>query len=119
MGVSLNWNFIDGGFAAGAVKTATADVQIAQADLKQASLTAVSDVSQAYSNLKYAEQQADIAKSQVANATESVRLAEGRFKAGVATFLEVTTAQAALVLAQSQQVNAQTQIQQARAQLQR
>jgi outer membrane protein len=117
IGVALNWNFIDGGFAAGATKSAQADVQISLANLKQASLNAVNDVSQAFVNLKSSEQRVSIAQSQVANATESVRLAEGRFRAGVATFLEVTTAQAALVLAQSELVNAQSQVQQGRAQL--
>ncbi len=117
VGISLNWDFLDGGSAAGATKVARADVQIAVANLQQASLQAVSDVAQAWVNLHSAQQRVDIAQSQVANATESVRLAEGRFRAGVSIFLEVTNAQTALVSARVNLVNAQSLVQQARAQL--
>jgi outer membrane protein len=119
LGIGLNWDIFDGGFSGGAVKSARANVMTAQADLKQATLTAVSDVSQSYVNLKSAEQREAVATTQVANAAELVRLAEGRFRAGVAIFLEVTNAQTALVQAQVNAINAHTAVQQARAQLQR
>ncbi len=119
LGIGLNWDIFDGGFSGGAIKSARANVMTAQADLKQATLTAVSDVSQSYVNLKSAEQREAVATTQVANAAELVRLAEGRFRAGVAIFLEVTNAQTALVQAQVNAINAHTAVQQARAQLQR
>lgn len=119
IGISVNWNFIDGGQTAGLVKQARADVQTAQANLVLTSQTVVQDVSQAFVTLKTAEQRVEIARSQVTNATEAVRLAEGRFRAGFATFLEVTNAQANLVTAQTALINAEASIQQARASLRR
>ena len=61
----------------------------------------------------------NLTRSQVTNALEGVRLATGRYRGGVGTFLEVTDAQAALVLAQTNQVNAETALQSQRAALQR
>jgi len=117
VGISVSWNVFDAGFTAGAVRIARADVEIARAQLQQASLAAIRDVSQGWVNLHSAEQRVAIAQAQVANATESLRLAEGRFRAGVSTFLEVTQAQTALTSAQVNLVNAQTLVQFARAQL--
>jgi len=119
IGVSVNWRIGDGGQAAGLVKEAQADIMIAKANMTLVSQTVVQDVSQAYVTLRTAEQRKGIADSQVANASESLRLAEGRFRAGSATFLEVTSAQTALVAAQVAQINADTAIQQARAALKR
>lgn len=118
-GISVNWNFIDGGQTAGLVKQARADILAAQANLKLTTQTVIQDVSNAFTALKTAEQSQQIAQSQVANATESVRLAEGRFRAGITTFLEVTNAQASLVAAQVTAINADAAIQQARAALRR
>ena len=46
-----------------------------------------------------------------------MRLAEGRYRAGVGTFIDVTDAQAALLTAQTNRVNAQSAVDQARAAL--
>lgn len=119
IGISVNWNIIDGGQTAGLVKEAQADVLTAKANLNLTTQTIIQDVSEAFVNLHTAEQSRDIAQSQVANATESLRLAQGRFSAGLGTFLEVTSAQAALVSAQTSAINADTAIQQARAALSR
>ncbi len=73
--------------------------------LRQASQTVISDVSNAVVGVQAARQQIPIATSEVADAQEGVRLAEGRYKAGVTTFQEVITAQANLVTAETDQVN--------------
>ncbi len=119
VGLSVSWNLFDAGAAAGSVKVAQADIQTAQSQLDTVTQTAISDVASAFVNLKSAEQQVLIADATVKNALEGVRLAQGRFKAGVAIFIEVTTAQTTLVQAQSSLVSAQTNVQQARAQLRR
>lgn len=119
IGVSVTWRIGDGGQTAGLVKQARADIVIAKANLTLTSQTVVQDVSQAYADLRSSEQRSTIAASQVANATELVRLAEGRFRAGIGTFLEVTTAQSSLVAAQVAQINQEAAIQQARAALRR
>jgi outer membrane protein len=119
VGVSLNWTPFDSGLAAGRVREARASVLSAQAQLTNTQLTVTSDVSQAYLNLRTAEQRVTTSDAEVANAQESVRLAEGRYRAGVGTFIDVLDAQAALVTAQTNRVNAQTAVEQARAALAR
>jgi outer membrane protein len=119
LGINLTWNFGDGGRTSGLIRQARADVLTAQANLVRTSQGVVGDVSQSYVTLRTAEQRLQIAQSQVANATEAVRLAEGRFRAGLTTFIEVTTAQATLVDAQISAVNAEAAVQQARAALRR
>lgn len=118
-GVTLTWNFYDSGVTAARVQQAGADVVSAQGNLTLTTQTVVSDVAQAYASLHASTQRLDIARSQVANAQERMRLAEGRFRGGVATFLEVSDAQAALVSAQASEVNAAIAVQLARATLRR
>jgi len=115
--ITVNWTLFDSGRQAGLVKQSQADVLTAKANLTTFSQTIVQDVAQAYVNLRTAEQEVQIAKSAVANGQEAVRIAEGRFRAGIGTFIDVTTAQATLVQAQTQQVTAESQVQQSRAAL--
>lgn len=117
VGASLTWTPFDSGYTAGRVKQAKANVAAAEAQLTSIRLTVTSDVSQAYVNLRTSEQRLTTAEAEVANAKESVRLQEGRYRAGLGTFLDVITAQTALTTAETNQVNAQTAINQARAAL--
>ena len=115
IGVTLNWNPFDGGLTAGKVKEARANVDSAQANLASAQLTVVSDVSQAYVNVRSAEQRLITTDSEVANATEGVRIAQGRFGRGLGLFLDIINAQAALVTARTNRAAAQFGVDQARA----
>jgi outer membrane protein len=117
IGASIQWSPFDSGLTAGRVKEARASVEAAQAALVSTRLAVTSDVSQAYLNLRTAEQRVTTADAEVANAQESVRLAEGRYRAGVGTFIDVTDAQSALLTAQTNRVNAQSAVDQARAAL--
>lgn len=119
LGLSVTWQIIDGGLTSGTVKEARADIETAQSQLQTATQTAISDVEQAYVNLKASEQQVIIDEASEKNAQEGVRLAEGQFRAGVAIFIQVVTAQTLLVQAQSALVQAQVGVQTARAQLHR
>lgn len=119
IGVSLAWDPFDSGLTAGRVKEARGALDQNRANLRQAELTVTSDVSQAYLNLRTAEQRVTTAAAEVANAQESLRLAEGRYRAGVGTFIEVTDAQAAVVTASTNQVNAVAAVDVARAALAR
>jgi outer membrane protein TolC len=101
IGIALNWPFFDSGFTAGAVQEARGSQRSALANLKQAQQTAIADVGQAYLDLATAVQRVTVAEVAVANATEAVRLAVGRYQGGVGgTFLEITNAQAQLFSAQ-------------------
>jgi outer membrane protein len=117
VGASLTWTPFDSGYTAGRVKQARALVAAAEAQLANTRLSVTSDVSQSYVNVRQAEQRVVTAQSEVANAQESVRLQEGRYRAGLGTFLDVITAQAALVTAQTDLVNAQTAVNQFRSAL--
>ncbi len=115
VGVTLNWNPFDGGATAGHVKEARANVDTAQANLASAQLIVVSDVSQAYVNLRTAEQRLVTTDAEVSNAMEGVRIAQGRFGRGLGLFLDIINAQAALVTAQTYHAAAQLSVYQARA----
>jgi outer membrane protein len=119
LGASINWTPFDSGLTSGRVREARANYDSARTQLTLAQLNITSDVAQAYVNLRTAEQRVVSAAAQVTNALEGVRLAEGRYRAGVTTFLEVTDAQTALVTAQTNQVNANSAVDQARAALAR
>jgi outer membrane protein TolC len=117
VGASVQWPLGDGGLTAGKVAEAKANQTAAQAQLTAAVLAVTNDVSQAYLNAKMAEQRLATADAEVTNAGEAVRLAQGRYNAGLGTFLDVLDAQAALTTAQTNRVNAQTAINQSRAAL--
>lgn len=119
IGASIQWNPFDGGLTAGRVKEARANYESAKADLTNARLVVTSDVSQAYLNLRTAEQRVVTADSGIANAEEGVRLAEGRYRSGLGTFIDVVDAQTALLTARTNRVNAQSAVDQARAALSR
>lgn len=116
-GVVLEWTPFDSGFTAGRVEEARGNLMAAQAQLDQTKLTVTSDVSKAYLNLKTAQQRAATADAEVANASEAVRLTEGRYRSGLGTFLDVIDAQTALLTADTNRVNAQSAVNQARAAL--
>jgi len=104
--LTMNWTLLDGGLQLGKVRQAQAEKTAAAQQLRQATQTVISDVSNAVVAVQAARQQIPVASSEVADAQEGIRLAQGRYKAGVTTFQEVITAQAALVTAQTDQVNA-------------
>ncbi len=116
-GVGIEWTPFDAGFTAGRVEEARGNLITAQAQLESTRLAVTSDVSQAWLNLKTAEQRAATAEAEVANATEAVRLTEGRYKSGLGTFLDVIDAQTALVTADTNRVNSLSAVNQARAAL--
>ena len=117
LGVGVQWDPFDGGFTAGKVKEAQANRQSAQAQVDLTRLQVIADVSGAYLNVKTAEQRVVTADAQIANAGEALRLAEGRYRAGIGTFIDVLDAQTAVETANSNRVNAQSAVDQARAAL--
>lgn len=114
-GVTVQWTPVDSGYTKGRVKEAEANLQANQAQAKAQVESVISDVSQAYLNMKTAEQRATTADSEVANAEEALRLTEGRYSSGLGTFLDVLDAQNALLTAKTNRVNAQSALNQARA----
>lgn len=117
LGVAVQWNAFDAGNTRGRVMEAQAQHEAAQAQLTATAQAVMADVAQAYLNVRMAELRLVTADAQVANAQEAVRLAQGRYTAGLGTFLDVLDAQASLVTAQTNRVNTQSAINQARAAL--
>lgn len=118
-GLVIQWTPFDAGLTAGRVKEARANVESALAQLTGAQLTVQSDVSQAYLNLRSAEQRVSVADAEVANAQEGLRIAQGRYERGLGLFQDILTAQASLFTALTDQVNARYAVDQARAALSR
>ena len=108
LNLAINFNLLDGGAEAGRVKEAEGNLERAQADLETARQRVLSQVSQAYLNWKNAQQQVLAALAEEANSKESARLADGRYKVGLGTFIEVLDAQTAYLTAQINRVNAET-----------
>lgn len=117
VGVSIAFSPFDGGLTSGRVREVRANLATSQANLNAAKLTVISDVSQSYLNLKNAEQRVVTADIGVSNASEGVRIAEGRYRAGLGIFLDIINAQTLLLTAQTNQVSAQIAVEQARASL--
>ncbi len=106
VGVALQWNLFDAGLTDGRTGEARANLAgaTAQRDALLQAITA--EVSQAWLTLRSAEQRVITAESEVSNAEEALRLAQGRYQAGVGVFLDVLDAQTSLVTAQTNRVNA-------------
>lgn len=117
--LTLSWPIENGGLTAGRTEEARGNQRTAEAQLRQTTLTVTTEVSQAYLNLSNAEQRLTLANVQLANAQEGVRLAEGRYRGGVGTFLEITNAQNLLFTAQRAVEQARGDISRARAALRR
>ncbi|MHB2020161.1 MAG: TolC family protein [Candidatus Xenobia bacterium] len=116
-GIQVDWPFADGGLTRGAVKQAKANLDSAVYQLQIAREGVLADVSSSYLQLTTAQQSLATAAVGVASADEQLRLAQGRYKAGLGIALDVLDAEAALLQAQTTQVNAQFAVEQAKAAL--
>ena len=81
--------------------------------------TVLAEVSQAYLNLDATQERLQFTAITVTQAKERMALTEGRYRAGLATAVEVTDAEVALVNAQVNDVVAMSTYQAAKAQLER
>lgn len=119
VGASVTFTPFDGGLTQGKVKEARANLDSAEASLLGTRQTVVSDVAQAWLNLRTAEQRVATASNEVTNALEGVRIATGRYSSGLGLFQDIITAQGLLVTARTDYVNAQAQVDNSRAALRR
>jgi TolC family type I secretion outer membrane protein len=105
-GVSLSWPLFDVGLTKGRIREAEANLLAAEAQLRQTELTVSSEVVQAYLNVQTARQKVAAGQTEVESAEEQLRLATGRYQAGVAIYVEVTDAETAALTARTNLVNA-------------
>jgi outer membrane protein len=106
VGLSLSWSIFDGGGKVARYKEAKANLEAAQARVRDAELQVWQSVEQSYLNLGEAEERIGAAGKAVESAEENYQLARGRFDAGVANIIELTDAQLALTQAQSTEAQA-------------
>jgi len=119
LGINLNIQFdvLDGGARNGKVRETEAALQQAEAELQGVQQKVMSEVGQAYLQLRNAEQQIAAAQAEESNASETLRLQEGRYRVGLGQFIDFADAQTATYTAQVNRVNAQTALDVARATL--
>jgi outer membrane protein len=117
VGANLTWQFFQGGLTRAQVREAEANLAAAEAALETQRQQIRVDVQQAAQNLRSAKASQTAADDALVNARERLRLAEGRYAAGLGDVIELGDAQLALATAQSQVVQARFRLASARADL--
>jgi outer membrane protein len=116
-GFTLTWQLIQGGLTVGRVREAEQNLVGSTAALTGEQLQVRFDVEQAEATLLGNKESVVAAQDAVDNAKEQLRLAEGRYQAGVGTIIELSDAQVQLTNAAAQLVQAQFNLATARAKL--
>jgi outer membrane protein TolC len=106
VGLSLSWTIFDGGNKVARYQEARANLDAARARVLASELEISRDVEQAIVNTEEARGRVRAAGVSVKAAERNYRFAEGRFRAGLATIIELTDAQFSLTQAQSLQAQA-------------
>lgn len=116
-GLSLSWPIFQGGLTQAQVREAKATAAQLSAQLDLERLQVRLELEQAYLAIRAAKASLDAQRDAVVNAREQLRLAEGRYEAGVGSGIELSDAQVALTNAEAQRVQADGQLSTARSQL--
>lgn len=116
-GVTLSWPIFEGGLTRAQVRAAEAMVDQLSAQFDIERLQVRLDLEQARLAVRAAKASLVAQQDAVVNARERLRLAEGRYEAGVGSGIELSDAQVALTTAEAQQVQADGQLATARSQL--
>jgi outer membrane protein len=104
----LTWNLFEGFFTQHRVKETQALVETARANYETVELQVRLEVEQAYITVVEAAERFGATEKAVESAQENLRLAQGRYDAGVGTILELTEAQLSLTNAEADSVRAVT-----------
>ena len=107
VGLTLNVPIFSGFDTTYRVRSAAAQVDVRAAQRDRLRNQVALDVWKAYQSLSTATQSLTTADDLVASATQSERVALGRYQAGVGTVLDLLTAQSALASARLQRIQAQ------------
>lgn len=99
-GFTVSWPIFDGLLTKGNIDLASAQARVAQAQAAQTRETAFNDVARARAGLSRAQAQFSAQRENVTEANEAYQLANLRYARGLATQLEVSDAQFALVTAE-------------------
>ena len=117
VGATLTWNFFSGLATTNVVDEMEARVRSLEATLKSLEIAVRNDVETAY--LAFQEAQEKLAPTQALldAATDTLALAEGRYRAGAGGIVEVTDAEALLIQAQTSDIAAKFDLEVARTRL--
>ena len=106
VGLQSQWAVFDGNATSGRVAQARSALEQTRLTLGEATLVIDVEVRRAISSLQEATELADASKKVVAQAEESLRLANARYSAGTATQLDVLQSQVDLTTARTNQIQA-------------
>ena len=106
IGVQSNWAIFDGRATAGKVAQARSQLRQSQLSAREQELAVEVQVRTALSSLQEAAELAEAAQKVVAQAEESLRLADARYAAGSATQLDVLQARVSLTQSRTNQLAA-------------
>jgi outer membrane protein TolC len=115
--ISASYVLYDNGQIGHAVRQAEANLKAARLALEAARQDVANGVAQAYVNLLRAERTVGLREQVMAQSRESLRLAEGQFRAGVVPRSDVVRAQAGLAAAEGELLVARNAVDQAKASL--
>jgi outer membrane protein len=104
----LTWNLFQGFFTQNRVKETQALLETARANYDSTELQVRLEVEQAYITVVEAAERFSATEKAVESAQENLRLAQGRYDAGVGTILDLTEAQLSLTNAEADSVRAVT-----------
>jgi outer membrane protein len=104
----LTWNLFQGFFTQNRVKETQALVETARANYDTVELQVRLEVEQAYIAVVEAAERIGATEKAIESARENLRLAQGRYDAGVGTILDLTEAQLSLSNAEADNVRALT-----------
>jgi outer membrane protein len=104
----ISWNLFEGFFTQAKIKETEALVDTARADYETFELQVRLDVEQAYITVTEAAERIGATDKEMEAARENLRLAQGRYDAGVGTILDLTDAQLSLTNAEADNVTALT-----------
>ncbi len=104
----LTWNLFEGFFTVNKIKETQALVDTARADYESLELQVRLEVEQAYITVVEAAERIGATEKAIEAARENLRLAQGRYDAGVGTILDLTDAQLSLSNAEADNVTALT-----------
>lgn len=106
VGMSMSWTIFDGGNLVASMKEANANFQASRARIKSTELQIAQDVQQAVVSVEETQARIVAARRAVRAGEANYRFANGRFRAGLATILDLTDAQSSLTQAQATEVQA-------------
>ena len=109
-GLALQFPIFQGFSLRNKVRAARSDLEVARAALRAKEVEVISDVWNAYYNVRTAAQQVETVKTLLVSSKESYRVSLARYRAGAADIVELLNAQSLLVSARSQEVEARTDL---------